>query len=131
MKIIKQTYFIHAPIDTVWEALVNESVINAWGGGPAKMDDKEGTEFTLWGGSIWGTNKKVEPKKSLKQEWYSDEEQKWDKASLVTFTLYPEKNTVRLDLLHEDVPDADARNIEDGWKEYYLGPLKEYLESKH
>jgi len=41
---------------------------------------------------------------------------------------YQEKDGVRIDLLHKDVPDADAESIEQGWKEYYLGQIKEYLE---
>jgi activator of HSP90 ATPase len=61
------------------------------------------------------------------QEWYSNNRQ-WEKPSLVTFTLNQEKDKVRIELLHIDVPDADAESIKEGWKEYYLGPLKEYLE---
>jgi len=31
-------------------------------------------------------------------------------------------------LLHTGVPDEDYADIADGWKEYYLGPLKDNLE---
>lgn len=127
MKTIKQTYFINSSLDEVWQALVNPKYINAWGGGPAKMNDKVGTKFELWGEDIHGKNVEVFPRKKLIQEWFSGD---WKTPSIVTFTLIQEKDNVRINLLHTDVPDNEAKDISDGWKDYYLGPLKEYLENK-
>lgn len=64
MKIIKKTYTINAPIEKVWDALVNPSTINKWGGGPSKMSSAKSFEFELWGGDIYGTNTKVVKKQS-------------------------------------------------------------------
>ena len=129
MKTIKQTYFIKSSVSNVWQALTDPKQIDGWGGGPAKMDDKTGTKFSLWGGSIWGVNTKVLPEKKLVQDWYSDmNNKKWESPSIVTFKLKEEKGGVNLTLLHENVPDADAKDIDLGWKNYYLGPLKDYLE---
>lgn len=129
MKTIKQTYQITAPIEMVWEALVDPKHIDKWGGGPSIMDGKAGTKFSLWGGSIWGRNTKVAPGKKLVQDWYSEnEEEKWKNASIVTFELYKELDCTKLELIHENIPNSDAKNIDEGWKDYYLGPLKEYVE---
>lgn len=38
MKAIRQIYEIHAPIEKVWEALVDPRIIAKWGGGPAKNE---------------------------------------------------------------------------------------------
>lgn len=81
MKIIKQIYKISASIQEVWRALVEPEVINQWGGGPARMDDKVGTQFSLWGGDIHGKNIKVVENKELIQDWYGGD---WDKPSKVT-----------------------------------------------
>ena len=124
---IKQTYLINSSLEEVWEALTNPKYINAWGGGPAKIDDKVGTKFEFWGGDIFGKNVEVLPLKKLKQEWFAG---KWGKPSIVTFTLTKEKDKVLINLLHTDVPDNEAKDINEGWKEYYLGPLKKYLENK-
>ena len=130
MKTIKQTYIIKASVDKVWEALVDARIIEGWGAGPAKMDDKVGTKFSLWGKSIWGKNLEVVQNRKLVQDWYSDEEKKWEKPSKVTFALHEEKDSTRLELVHEDIPDENFKDIADGWKDYYLGPLKDYLEAK-
>jgi activator of HSP90 ATPase len=129
MKTIKQTYLINAPIDKVWQALIDTQIIEAWGGGPAKMDALIGTKFSLWGGSIWGKNLEVVARKKLVQDWYSDEKPKWEKPSRVTFVLQGEHGSTKLELIHVDVPDENVKDITEGWKDYYLGPLKKYLEA--
>ena len=128
MKTIKQTYLITATIDDVWKALVDPKIIDAWGGGPAKMDDKIDTKFSLWGREIYGKNTEVVKNKKLVQEWW-DNASKWEKPSKVTFELYDQADGVKLELIHENVPDENAQDIDDGWKDFYLGPLKNYLES--
>ena len=64
MKTIKQTYQVDAPIASVWKALVDPEYIEGWGGGPAKISDKVGTSFKLWGGDIYGKNLEVVSEKS-------------------------------------------------------------------
>lgn len=130
MKKIVQTYNIKSSIEEVWRALTDPQYIDAWGGGPVKMNDKKGFKFSLWDGSIFGENIEVVPYKKLVQNWYSHEERKWEKPSIVTFNLSEEKDGVKLELIHEDVPDENSKDISDGWKDYYLGPLKKYLEQK-
>ena len=125
MKIIQQTYIIKAPLEKVWKALTDPKIIEKWGGGPAIMDNKEGTKFTLWGGDIFGKNISVVPEKKLQQEWYAGE---WDEPSIVLFTLTSNGDTTTVDLLHDNIPDSEATEIESGWKDYYMGPLKDLLE---
>lgn len=126
MKTIKQTYLINASLSKVWQALVDPKIINDWGGGLAKMSDKEGEEFSLWGGDIHGKNIAVVPNNKLVQAW---KEKDWKDYSKVTFILREEGDKTKVELLHEDVPDSSAKAIENGWKEYYLGPLKTLLET--
>ncbi len=126
MKIIKQTYNIKAPVEKVWQALVDPKIINKWGGGPAaKMDDKVGTEFKLWGGDIRGKNTKVVKKVELAQNWISGD---WPTPSKLVFKLSAVKGGTQVDLIQTGVPAEDIDDIADGWKEYYLGPLKDFLE---
>lgn len=126
MKSIKQTYKINAPVDKVWDALVNPSVIEKWGGGPAEMNDQEGSEFKLWGGDIYGKNIKVIKNKKLVQEWIEGD---WDKPSIVSFNLSESDGKTTVELVHTDIPDNQAKDIEEGWKDYYMIPLKELVES--
>lgn len=128
MKTIKQTYLINSSADKVWQVLTNMEQIEKWEGGPAKMDDKVGTEFSLWGGEIWGKNLEVVPNKKLVQDWWSKGEIK-DKPSKVIFNLTEEDGKVKLELIQTDVPDEFEKDLDDGWRNFYLTPLKILLES--
>ena len=125
MKTIRKKYIIKASVDKLWKALVDQKVVEEWGAGSAEMSDKENADFKLWGGDIYGKNTKVVPKKLLVQDWYAG---KWEEPSKATFTLKPVGSNTELLLIHGNVPDKEADEIDDGWDEYYLGKIKEYLE---
>lgn len=125
MKNIQQTYEINAPLADVWKALVDKKIIKKWSGDKAVMDDQVGTAFELWGGSIYGKNIEVVLEKKLKQEWFGGD---WDKPSIVTFTLKKKGKGTVVELKHTHLPPAEVNNFDDGWKKYYMGPLKELLE---
>ena len=127
VKSIKQSYKINASVEEVWQALTNPVYIDAWGGGPSRMSDEMGKRFSLWGADIFGKNIEVDRLQKLKQEWYGG---KWDEPSIVTFLLEEKGNTTKLTLLHDIIPDYEEKKISDGWKKFYLGPLKKYLENK-
>jgi activator of HSP90 ATPase len=124
---IRKSYLIDAPRDAVWKALTDPADIEAWGAGPTVMDAREGTEFSLWGGDIHGTNTQVEDGSLLVQEWYGGD---WPKPSIATFKLADEDGKTRVDLVHTDVPDDEAADFDAGWDDYYLGAIKEWLEGR-
>lgn len=125
MKVIKQKYIIKVPVKKVWKAFISPSEIEKWGGGPARMSDKEGSEFSLWDGDIHGTNTKVVENKILDQDWYGGN---WDKPSKVKFEFSSDDKKTTVILTHTDLPEGEEDNFADGWKDYYMGPMKEYLE---
>lgn len=126
MKQIELTYTISAPIDKVWQAFIDPDVIEEWGGGPAVMDEQEGTEFSLWGGEIHGVNTKVVAEKLLAQDWYSGDG--WDEPSKLTISFAKEGIGTTVKLEQDNVPLDEVDEIIQGWEEFYLGPLQEYLE---
>jgi len=128
MKTLTQTYHIQATLADVWQALVDPGEIDGWDGGPAVMDEKVGTEFKLWGGEIWGKNIEVIPGKKLVQEW--NDTQDPIEPTILTLTLAAEDAGTIVELLHTNIPDDRADDIEQGWQDYYMGPLKEYVENR-
>lgn len=125
MKKIIKKYLINTSVEKVWESLVDQKIIEKWGGGPAEMSDKENVKFKLWGGDIHGKNTEVIINKKLVQDWYGGA---WVEPSKATFILTKKGNETILELIHENVPDNEARDIDRGWDDYYLGPMKEFLE---
>jgi activator of HSP90 ATPase len=124
---IRKSYVIDAPAAAVWAALTEPKIIERWGGGPAVMAAKPGFEFSLWGGDIHGTVIAVAPGRSMLQEWFGGD---WDAPSTALFSLTsnPHGGT-RLDLENKNVPADDGADIDAGWDDYYLGPIKALLEN--
>ena len=126
MKIIHKTYKIKAPIEKVWQALIDPKIIDDWGGGPAKMDDKAGTHFTLWGGDIYGKNTEVIENKKLAQDWYSKKDQTG--PTKVVFSLKSDGSSTELTLNQNQVSDQAYSDLSSGWDDYYCGAIKKLLE---
>ena len=126
MKSLKQEYKIESSLESVWDALVNPRTIVKWGGGPAKMDNKKGFKFSLWGGDIHGENIRVVQNKILEQKWMAG---KWDNYSQVKFELSFKNGVTKIVLTHKDIPDEEFIEIKEGWQLYYVGEVKKLLES--
>jgi len=128
MKHIEQTYTIRAPLRKVWQAFTDPAVIAKWGGGPAVMSEVAGSEFSLWGGDIFGTNTRIVKNKRLEQDWFGGK--KWAQASEVVFTFTAANGKTIVKLVQDNVPDDESEAIEQGWKDYYFDPIKELLEAE-
>lgn len=125
MKSIRQSYTIQAPVEKVWQALTDPLEIDGWGAGPAKMDGKVGTSFELWGGDIHGKNTGIIKNENLVQDWFGGN---WSEASKVSISLKTDGDKTIVDLVHKNIPDDEAEDIDDGWNRYYFGEIKKYLE---
>jgi uncharacterized protein YndB with AHSA1/START domain len=126
MKNLKKTIHIKVPREEVFNALVNPLTIELWSGFKAEMQPVVGSEFTLFEGDISGVIKSLDPPNAVEQVWnFGDQEEE----SLVRYELFEESGKTRLELSHTNIPDEAYENIETGWKEYFLGAMKNYLES--
>ena len=116
---------IDAPATAVWEALTNPEIIRQWSGSGADMSEQIGKEWKLWDGEIWGKNIESHTPTKLVQEWYSGH---WPEPSICTIELRETGEGTTVHLVHSDVPDDEAQEIELGWRDYYFEPMKELLE---
>ncbi len=125
MATVEKQYIIKAAPKKVYEALTSENLIEQWSGATAKMDISPEGVFSLWGETIHGVNKEVTEERIV-QLW---KEESWQDYSSCVFTIEKSDDSTVLTLTHTDVPESSARSIDQGWDEYYLGPLKELLEN--
>lgn len=126
MKDFKKYYIIPAPPEDVYLALTNPNTIHLWTGELAEMAEEEGSEFSLWEGSIAGKNIEFIKNRKIIQQWYFGEQQE---ASIVTIILHPHKQGTSVELKHTNIPSPDYQDIVEGWDESYFGALREfYLE---
>jgi activator of HSP90 ATPase len=125
MKTIKLKIHLFASAEDIYNALTNPFAVSLWTGLPAIMDDKEGTEFSLWEGDIVGKNLEMKPNEKIVQEWYFGDQKE---QSIVTMLLNKAGEGTQLEVTQTNVPDEDFDDMLYGWKNYYLGSLKEFFD---
>lgn len=120
---------IRAGNEQVFMALTKSAMIDEWGGGPAKVQARLNGQYSLWDGEMYGIIKEFVPSSVLV---HSLREAAWDKScldSLVAWELEENNGRTLLRLTHTGLPTAKIRELhDDGWCEYFLGPLKVWLE---
>lgn len=116
---------IAADTDEVFAALTNPFQIEIWSGYPADMKAEAGYVFSLWEGDITGVNLEVVPGRRLVQEWFFGEQ---GEPSVARIELKKEGAKTLLELKHSHIPEEVYDEITEGWREYYLGSMKEMLE---
>jgi uncharacterized protein YndB with AHSA1/START domain len=117
---------IKAEAADVYAALTNPFTIELWSGYPAVMSDVPGSEFSLWEGDIEGCIVESVADHKLVQEWYFGEQ---TEKSIATIKIFPDSGgKVQVELVHTHIPDEVYDEICQGWTDYYLGAIKEFLE---
>ena len=79
----------------------------------------------MFEGDITGKILELEPNKKVVQQWYFGNQ---EEPSIVTFKIHPDKAKISLELRHTNIPDEAYDEITEGWKKYFLGRIKEFLE---
>ncbi|PID89020.1 MAG: ATPase [Bacteroidia bacterium] len=125
MKNFDYNITINATPEEVFSALTNSFQIELWTGYPAIMDDKVGTVFSLWEGDITGCNLEIVKDYKIVQEWFFGEN---ENPSIVTMLLKKAGKNTQIELNHTNIPTDAYDEIVEGWKEYYLKSVKDFLE---
>lgn len=124
MKDYRKYFIIPAEPELVYKALTQEQTIKLWTGDKAQMQEKEGSEFSLWDGSIVGKNLSFESGRSVEQEWFFGENS--EAASIVKLKLHPHPQGTSLELRHLNIPDEAYEDIVEGWNEIYMASLIDF-----
>jgi len=118
---------IKAELEDVYAAFTNPFTIELWSGYPATMPSEPGAEFSMLDGDIQGRIIELDPNSKIVQEWYFGEQKQ---TSIATIKLFKSKGTIQVDLFHTNIPTEAYKEISQGWINYFLGGIKEFLEGE-
>jgi uncharacterized protein YndB with AHSA1/START domain len=137
--IARSSIIIDAPVDRVWDALVNPVAIKQYMFGTTVTSDwKKGGPIVWkgeWQGKTYqdkGVIRQIEPGRALQYTHFSSLSGLPDKPEnyhTVTIQLEPEGERTRLSLTQDNNPTEDVRaHMEDNWKMVLAG-LKKVAEA--
>jgi len=110
----------------VYEALLDEKQFSRFTGAPAKINRTEGGALSLFGGAIVARNVELVADKRIVQAWRDPE---WASGvhSIVRFELTSMGAGAHLVLDHTGFPAGQYSELDSGWHEHYLEPMKKFL----
>lgn len=127
-KTIKQSANFKASAHEVYEALMDSKKHSQFTGGKASISRNVGGKFTVYDGYAEGKNLELITDKKIVQFWRASD---WPEGaeSKVTFILTATKTGTKLTFTQVGVPIECAKDIAQGWQDYYWEPMKEMLEN--
>jgi uncharacterized protein YndB with AHSA1/START domain len=123
---------IRAPLEAIWAALTQPAVIHGWMGADSvvQIDLRVGGRYRLFAGDTSGTFETIDEPTGLAYTWrqaewpadWADSRVQWHLTAVGPDTL--------VSLTHENLPNQHERDMHDqGWDLYFLGPMKNWLET--
>ena len=128
--IIQKILFRNTTPKALYDIYINAKKHTAATGAMAKINSKEGSNFTAHGGYISGRNLQIVKNRQLVQSWRA---QGWDKEivdSILLINFEPKGKDTVLHLVHANIPDKHVKGIDHGWHEHYWEPWKKFLAGK-
>lgn len=132
---ITETYFASAR--DLYECFTNTARVRAFTGSVAEIDPTPGGKFSMFGGSIEGAFRELQPPSTIDMDWRFSS---WPDGatSRVVITLEEkEKGAVTLHLKQNGIPDADRYGNHDvlgmtqsGWKQQVLLRIRQVRDRK-
>ncbi len=100
-------------------------------GGKAIINKKIGGNFTAWDGYIKGEIVSLDKNRRIIQKWRTTDFNKKDKDSILEIAIKElEKSRSKLILKHSELPEGSEEEYKNGWKEFYIKPLKEFIKKQ-
>ena len=112
----------------IYEAWLNSEEHAAFTGGEATVDPNINGEYTAWDGYIQGKTIELEPYKRIVQTWRTTDFLESSPDSRLEVLLEEAEGGTKVTLIHSNIPQGQARLYEQGWKDFYFEPMKQYFQ---
>jgi len=127
---IKQTFIIPASPNEVYDAIMDPDEHMEFTEDTAEGSSEIGGMFYAYDGYITAKNLELEKGKRIVQEWRTSEWPEDYPPSKLEIMLKEMEGGTELTMIHSQVPDEQADDYAEGWKEHYWQKLQSYFRKK-
>ncbi len=92
------------------------------------IKNEEGMRFKAHDGWIIGKNLQLIPGKLIVQSWRGKDWRKNEMDSTLILKFCKVKGGAEISMVHANVPERYAKDIDQGWDQYYWKNMKEYVQ---
>lgn len=111
----------------LYDAWLNSREHSKFTGSKAEIRPVTGSKFSAWDKYITGSNLKLQPYGRIVQNWRTTDFPSGALDSRLEILFEKVKNGTRVTFVHTQIPEGQARGYKNGWKDYYLSPMKIYF----
>ena len=113
--------------EALYELYMNAKIHSSITDGPVEISEKVGSSFKAFGGYITGKNLQLVKNELIVQSWRGSDWDFTDSDSSFLLSLEQKGNDVILNMVHANVPDAQDKDLDKGWHDFYWNPWKQHL----
>ena len=121
------TSTIAAKSSLLYHAFLDSAIHSEFTGSTAHIENKVGGKFTAWDGYISGNILELDEPRRIRQSWRTTDFSEGDEDSLLEIEFIERDGMTQVRLKHSNLPEGTGEEYKQGWKEFYLEPLAEYV----
>jgi activator of HSP90 ATPase len=118
-----------AKISVLYRAFLDDKTHSDFTGSEAHIEDRVGGKFSAWDGYITGEIVVLEENRRITQKWRTANFADTDRDSILDIEFAESGDETVLTLRHSNLPDGTEEEYRQGWEDYYIAPLKEFLDA--
>jgi activator of HSP90 ATPase len=96
-------------------------------GSPAIIDPGIGGKFSAWDGYIQGVTCELNPNVRIVQSWRTSDFPSGSPDSRLEINLKEFIGETLITLVHTNLPDGQADEYREGWRDFYFKPMMAYF----
>ena len=117
-----------AKSSVLYRAFLDDKIHSDFTGSEAHIEDRGGGKFSAWDGYITGEIVCLEENRRITQKWRTTDFADTDEDSILDIEFAESGNETVLTLRHSNLPEGTKEEYRQGWEDYYIAPLKEFLD---
>jgi activator of HSP90 ATPase len=126
---IELSVFLPATAKQIYNAWLSSEEHSAFTGGAAIIDPRIGGKFNVWDDYITGTTIELEPYRRIVQTWRTTDFPAGSPDSKLKVLLEEIDSGTKVTLFHDDIPEGQSNEYEQGWNDYYFEPMQKYFKT--
>lgn len=126
---IEQYIIFNTSPDEVYDLIMDAKKHAIFTGADVEMSQEIEGRFNVFNGYCQGYNIELIPGKKIVQAWnFAEEGWPKDHYSICTFLFEPDESGTKMTFTQTGVPEQNIADLEEGWLEYYWGPMSEMID---
>ena len=122
---IQTTFPVSAKV--LYNAWLDSKTHSAMTGTQAEIDPSPEGVFRIFGGYITGKNVELVPGEKIVQRWRTSEFPVTSPDSVLKVIFEKMGKSTKIIIRHTKIPEGQAKDYRQGWKEYYFRPMKSFF----